>query len=361
MLLSLLYVNTAVPSSFSVLPIFSRLDKLLYFIYKQEYLEFISRNENQKGLHFLYKYIKPLESVCEAQHAGEFKELCYLLSFKVRSLPLLVSPERSELSLLRALARRAEVPGDSRRHAVARVLRRERDSRKASRFCVRLISQVPPNRLVTLLKQAYSYQASQTFPNTPRSMRIVSLLEDINGYPLPSFLEDCQQHVEGPIKGVAVLCESSVAVSARNALYVWNRQEPDPTLKRIGGHNGLIWDLQINPSTHEVVTGGSDGLVKIWSSSKDTAPVELSASQNDVYAVSVHPLASHLIAAGCFDGSVQLFNAEQRASLKVLFRSQLSSRNTCRTHRRSPLLRLTPREICCFRGERTVGLRRGMW
>ena len=239
MLLSLLYVNTAVPSSFSVLPIFSRLDKLLYFIYKQEYLEFISRNENQKGLHFLYKYIKPLESVCEAQHAGEFKELCYLLSFKVRSLPLLVSPERSELSLLRALARRAEVPGDSRRHAVARVLRRERDSRKASRFCVRLISQVPPNRLVTLLKQAYSYQASQTFPNTPRSMRIVSLLEDINGYPLPSFLEDCQQHVEGPIKGVAVLCESSVAVSARNALYVWNRQEPDPTLKRIGGHNGL--------------------------------------------------------------------------------------------------------------------------
>lgn len=87
---SLLYVNTAAQSSLDIfffIP--SRLEKLLYFIYKQEYLEFISRNENQKGLHFLYKYIKPLESVCESLHAGEFKELCYLLSLKVLpSLPL---------------------------------------------------------------------------------------------------------------------------------------------------------------------------------------------------------------------------------------------------------------------------------
>ena len=73
----------------------SRLEKLLYLIYKQEYLEFISRNENQKGLHFLFKYIKPLESVCESLHPGEFKELCYLLSLKVPLSPSLRPPERS--------------------------------------------------------------------------------------------------------------------------------------------------------------------------------------------------------------------------------------------------------------------------
>ena len=148
-------------------------------------------------------------------------------------------------------------------------------------------------------------------------MRFVSLLEDINGYPLPSFLVDSQQHVEGRVKGVVALCESSVAFSARNSLYLWNREDATSALKHIGSHNGLIWDLQVNPLTQEVVTAGSDGLVKIWSPAKASSPVELSVSQNDVYAVSTHPLSSQLIAAGCFDGSVQLFDAEQRSCLKV--------------------------------------------
>ena len=167
-------------------------------------------------------------------------------------------------------------------------------------------------------------------------MRFVSLLEDINGYPLPSFLVDSQQHVEGPVKGIAALCESSVAFSSRNSLYLWNREDSNNAgsntgsnsgsntgsntsnaLKQIGSHSGLIWDLQVNPLTQEIVTAGSDGLVKIWSPAKASSPVELSVSQNDVYAVATHPLCSHLIAAGCFDGSVQLFDAEQRSCLKV--------------------------------------------
>lgn len=176
---------------------------------------------------------------------------------------------------------------------------------------------MPPNRLVSLLKQAYSYQASQTCPSTPRSMRVVSLLEDISGSPLPAFLADCQQRVEGPVKGVAALSAASVAFSSRNALFVWNREAAADPLKRVGAHNGLIWNLQVNPLSQEVVTAGSDGLVKIWSPGKDTSPIELSVSQNDVYAVCTHPLNAQLIAAGCFDGSVQIFDSEQRACLKV--------------------------------------------
>lgn len=203
-------------------------------------------------------------------------------------------------------------------------------------------------------------------------MRFVSLLEDINGYPLPSFLVDSQQHVEGPVKGIAALCESSVAFSSRNSLYLWNREDSNNAgnntgnntgnaLRQIGSHNGLIWDLQVNPLTQEVVTAGGDGLVKIWSPAKASSPVELSVSQNDVYAVATHPLCSHLIAAGCFDGFVQLFDSEQRACLKVDSRSGSESRNTCRTRRLSPPLRSIPRGICCFRGERIAALRRGMW
>lgn len=55
---------------------------LSYLLYKQTYLELISRNEHQKALHYLFKYIKPLEEVCEQHFPGEFKELCYLLSVK---------------------------------------------------------------------------------------------------------------------------------------------------------------------------------------------------------------------------------------------------------------------------------------
>lgn len=203
-------------------------------------------------------------------------------------------------------------------------------------------------------------------------MRFVSLLEDINGYPLPSFLVDSQQHVEGPVKGIAALCESSVAFSSRNSLYLWNREDSSNpisntgsntgnALKQIGSHSGLIWDLQVNPLTQEIVTAGGDGLVKIWSPAKASSPVELSVSQNDVYAVATHPLCSHLIAAGCFDGSVQLFDSDQRACLKVDSLSGSESRNTCRTRRLSRPRRSIPRGICCFRGERIAALRRGMW
>ena len=38
---------------------------LSYLLYKQIFLELISRNEHQKALHYLFKYIKPLEEVCE--------------------------------------------------------------------------------------------------------------------------------------------------------------------------------------------------------------------------------------------------------------------------------------------------------
>ena len=58
---------------------------LSYLLYKQIFLELISRNEHQKALHYLFKYIKPLEEVCEQHFPGEFKELCYLLSVKVVS------------------------------------------------------------------------------------------------------------------------------------------------------------------------------------------------------------------------------------------------------------------------------------
>ena len=178
--------------------------------------------------------------------------------------------------------------------------------------------QLPSNRLVTLLKQAYSYQLSHSFsaPSAPSATRVSSLLEDIDGSPLPAALADARRRVEGAVKGVAAVGEQAVAVAARNTLYWWN--DVSDEMETVGRHHGIIWDVKWNPLTNEIVTGGGDGMVKIWSCAKSGAsPVELSASQNDVYSVGVHPMYGQLVASGCFDGSVQLFNSQQRSCLKV--------------------------------------------
>lgn len=170
---------------------------------------------------------------------------------------------------------------------------------------------------MTLLKQAYSYQLSQSF-SSPSVTRVSSLLEDIDGCPLPAVLTDAERRVEGAVKGLAALSEQTVVVAAKNTLYRWS--DVSDEAETLGRHNGLIWDVKWNPLTNEVVTGGGDGMVKIWSCAKSgAAPVELSASQNDVYSVAVHPMYAQLVASGCFDGSVQLFNAQQRSCVKVGF------------------------------------------
>ena len=55
---------------------------LLYQFYRQVYLEFISRSEFQKALQYLFKVLKPLETVSNSFGQQEFMELCYLLTEK---------------------------------------------------------------------------------------------------------------------------------------------------------------------------------------------------------------------------------------------------------------------------------------
>ena len=55
---------------------------LLYQVYKEIYLEYISSSEFQKALHYLFKVIKPLEEISNQCGPQEFMELCYLLTVK---------------------------------------------------------------------------------------------------------------------------------------------------------------------------------------------------------------------------------------------------------------------------------------
>lgn len=162
---------------------------LLYQIYRQVYLEFISRSEFQKALQYLFKVIKPLESVSNSFGQQEFMELCYLLTEKSVQSSLYFKhwpgvPKSREI-LADKLSR--EFVGET---VVVE---------KPVIMAILLYLQIPANRLVHLLKQAFAFQTHRThcvevFP--PMS----SLLEDYNQYALPSVLNTFSEHIPGPIR-----------------------------------------------------------------------------------------------------------------------------------------------------------------
>ncbi|CAM9749876.1 unnamed protein product, partial [Ascophyllum nodosum] len=113
--------------------------RLLYAAYRQEYLELIERQEFQKAFSFLNRRLKPVEAIA-ASTPNEFLNLCYLLTCKsVADAPhfrtwggVLGGRE----SLADELARAVEVEAGS----------------------LAPPSEMPPNRLVTLLQQAVAFQ-----------------------------------------------------------------------------------------------------------------------------------------------------------------------------------------------------------
>lgn len=57
--------------------------RFLYALYRQEYLELVSRGENERAFSFLSKRLKPLEAQGKSEaNSNEFRDLCYLLTCK---------------------------------------------------------------------------------------------------------------------------------------------------------------------------------------------------------------------------------------------------------------------------------------
>ncbi|KAJ1516546.1 hypothetical protein HMI55_001998 [Coelomomyces lativittatus] len=118
----------------------------LYAIYKQQYLEYIEYHEIQKAFTFLNKRMKPLEHLQTTM--DEFKDLCYLLTGKsVHDAPTFkhwegIGPGREKLV-----------------EQLQTMMYFDQHEKEVY---------VPPNRLVTLLKQAATYQvgSSRYHPKT---------------------------------------------------------------------------------------------------------------------------------------------------------------------------------------------------
>ncbi|KAK8809013.1 hypothetical protein WA171_001141 [Blastocystis sp. BT1] len=265
---------------------------LLYQIYRQVYLEFISRSEFQKALQYLFKVLKPLETVSNSFGQQEFMELCYLLTEKsVQS--------SSYFRHWPAIPKAREILADKL-------------SREFVGETVIVEKPIPANRLVHLLKQAFVFQTqkprcTEVFP--PMS----SLLEDYNQYALPSVLHSFPEHIRGPVRNCSVIHSSLYAIASHSAVYLWDGMN---TLNKLSDCGSTVWDLDVSCDGQLLMAGSADGIIRIWRTSSFSEPLTLTTNQNDLYSIAAHPVVPQFILSGGFNGTVELWNSETSRILK---------------------------------------------
>eukprot|EP00291_Cryptomonas_curvata_P002499 CAMPEP_0172180908 /NCGR_PEP_ID=MMETSP1050-20130122/17517_1 /TAXON_ID=233186 /ORGANISM="Cryptomonas curvata, Strain CCAP979/52" /LENGTH=280 /DNA_ID=CAMNT_0012854119 /DNA_START=42 /DNA_END=881 /DNA_ORIENTATION=+ len=142
----------------------------LFYVYKQQYLELIDRQEFQKAFTYLTKKLKPFEG----QHSQpeEFKNLCYLLTCKSIAD---VDKEWDGIGAARArlAAMFASLMADSELTDLSEDLAPQ---------------EVPPGRLLELLEQAVEFQIASA-RHRPRALQsVTTLARDLDLFAMPNAL-----------------------------------------------------------------------------------------------------------------------------------------------------------------------------
>ncbi|ORZ29211.1 WD40-repeat-containing domain protein [Catenaria anguillulae PL171] len=317
----------------------------LYALYKQQFLELIEHHEVHKAFTFLTKRLKPLEAFQAT--ADEFRDLCYLLTAKsVHDAPAFrnwegIGPGRERLA--EQLQAMVDLEGVDREVFI------------------------PPNRLITLLRQAVAYQVefARYHPKVPP--RIQTLLEDYTTLIVPNAVRHTLSGHKDNVKCTSFVGADGqylVSGSSDNTARLWNTETGAP-IAILSGHTSRIWDLSSEPSGQYVATASGDGTVRLWdvqrivanagnvaatsatASSAITAPMlaatdpELQSvdpsltlppnslptihsphlvlsgpDQSDIYSVGFHPAGQHL-ATGGYDRCVRLWDVATGTAVKT--------------------------------------------
>ncbi len=238
-----------------------------YAVYRQQYLELIDAQENQKAFSILMLRLKELESC--AEYTDEFRDLCYLLSCKS------VTEARSfhNWDGVKPRARRAC-------EQYARWLDFEffqREGRPTPRVGGR-VPELPPRRLVHLLQQAVAFQISSA-RYTPRAPpRIATILEDFETVMLPTGRRGLLRgHVEN-VKSLAFVGSDGAALatgSSDNTVRVWDVPSGNCAAV-LYAHRSRVWDVAATDNAALLASAGGDGAVCLWglASFFDTRPWE---------------------------------------------------------------------------------------
>ncbi|KAL8271949.1 hypothetical protein Esti_004073 [Eimeria stiedai] len=93
----------------------------------------------------------------------------------------------------------------------------------------------------------------------------------------------------------------------------------NPPVTKIKGHTGSIQDLAFSPFYESILASGSEDMtIRIWDVPSDPPPGHelkdpvaiLSGSSKKVIATEWNPVADFVLASGCFDGTVALWNVD---------------------------------------------------
>jgi WD40 repeat protein len=215
----------------------------LYAAYELQYLEYIEHHEIQKAFTHLNKRLKPLEHLQRTPQ--EFRDLCYLLTTKsvqdVYKNWEGITIEREKLVDLFQGMMETEIND------------RER------------VTFIPPERLITLLRQAVAYQVECSRYHPSVTPKITSLLQDFTPLVVPNAVKTVfNGHVKN-VKCAAFLGSDGIRTmtgGSDNDCRVW-KTETGENLGILSGHTSRIWDISSSSDGCTAVSASGDSTIKV--------------------------------------------------------------------------------------------------
>ncbi|RKO86665.1 WD40-repeat-containing domain protein, partial [Blyttiomyces helicus] len=293
-------------------PLVKNHKSFLYAVYKQQYLEYIEHHEIQKAFTHLNKRLKPLEHLQKTP--SEFKDLCYLLTAK---------------SVHDAVSFKSWEGIGPSREKLAEQFQNMVDMDSAER---QGSVYVPPQRLLTLLRQAVAYQIEFSRYHPRIAPKVTTLLEDYASLIIPNAVCHTFTGHKGNVKCVEFVGEEGsmlVSGSGDNTCRVWDTDTAE-CLGVLEGHTSRIWDVASSKDGLTVASASGDGTVKLWdmkSSKMECSATLQGNSSGDVYTVNYHPSGRHIVTGG-YDKVVRLFDVERGVVVKTFTGHQLSVSKT---------------------------------
>lgn len=325
----------------------------LYQVHKQAFLEYIELGDYDRALKCLTQRLKPLES--HVANANEFKDLCYVLTCK--------SVQQCD-----AFRHWDGARGTSREKLVEQF-----ESLLASEHLTAANEPraVPPNRLLTLVRQALAYQIHASRYHPKLNPTITTLLDDFKCFVVPNAPRHIFRTPSTNVKTIAFVGAAGwriASASDDNVVCLWDSHGRDllapvatsdaaastlagaaatsaasstaggasvaaaPSSKQsavrattgcrtLGAHRARVWQLSSSSDGGLVASASGDGSLKVWDVQAESERMALvntlTGHESDVYAVSFHPDRHHIVSGG-YDKSVRLWDTRNGTTQRLL-------------------------------------------
>lgn len=284
-----------------------------YAVFKQQYLEHIELREYQKAFTFLNKRLRELEHY--QPFAGEFRDLCYLLSSK----------SISDAPSFRAW----EGVRPAREALVAQfsdLLEQDRSEMSGQTSQAPFI---PPHRLKTLVHQAVAYQVEFSRYHPKKAPRVSTLLYDYESFVCPNaIMSTCFGHRKN-VKALAWVGQEGRSIasgSSDGTVRLWSTSSAQQ--EAVFEHGSRVWDVAATESGNLIASAGGHALVKLWNTSSRECVANLGGLASagtgssvvpptgDVYSCAFDGYGAHLLTGG-YDKIVRLYDLTSSTLIKT--------------------------------------------